>query len=51
MTADTENLRIVRQWVEKAEEDLVNARYTLTLQEHCPFGTVCFHAQQVAENT
>ena len=49
MTGGTETLHIVRQWVEKAEEDLINARHTLSLQEHCPFSTVCFHAQQVAE--
>ena len=49
MTDGTETLHIVRQWVEKAEEDLTNARHTLTLREHCPFSTVCFHAQQVAE--
>lgn len=49
MTGGTETLHIVRQWVEKAEEDLINARHTLTLLDHCPFSTVCFHAQQVAE--
>jgi HEPN domain-containing protein len=49
MTGGTETLHIVRQWVEKAEEDLINARHTLTLREHCPFSTVCFHAQQVVE--
>ena len=40
---------IVRQWVEKAENDLRNAEHTLTLEEKCPFDTVCFHAQQCAE--
>ena len=49
MTGGTETQRIVGRWVEKAEEDLTNARYTLTLKESCPYSTVCFHAQQVAE--
>ena len=40
---------IVSQWVEKAEHDLKNAEHTLTLQEDCPFDTVCYHAQQCAE--
>ena len=42
-------LEIVSQWVEKAEHDLRNAEHTLTLQEDCPFDTVCYHAQQCAE--
>lgn len=49
MSGSTETLRIVVQWIEKAEEDLINARHTLVLYENCPFGTICFHAQQVAE--
>jgi len=42
-------LRHVRQWIRKADHDLRNAEHTLTLQEDCPFDTVCFHAQQCAE--
>lgn len=34
----------VRQWVGKADHDLKNAEHTLTLQDDCPFDTVCFHA-------
>lgn len=49
MTGDTDVLRVVRQWVAKAEEDLINAEHTLTLLERCPLSTVCFHAQQAAE--
>jgi len=41
--------RSVAQWASKAEHDFRNAEYTLTLQEDCPFDTVCFHAQQCAE--
>ena len=49
MNGAPERLRNVRQWVAKAENDLRNAEHTLTLQEECPFDTVCFHAQQCAE--
>ena len=42
-------MRVVRQWVEKAEHDLRNAEHTLTLQDNCPMDTVCFHGQQCAE--
>jgi HEPN domain-containing protein len=41
--------RLVAQWASKADHDFRNAEYTLTLQEDCPFDTVCFHAQQCAE--
>lgn len=40
---------VVRQWVEKAEEDFRAAEHTLTLEKDCPHGTVCFHAQQCVE--
>jgi len=40
---------LARQWIAKAEEDLLTAEHTLTLREHCPAGTVCFHAQQCVE--
>ena len=36
-------------WVEKAEHDLRTAEHTFTLEEDCPFDTICFHAQQCAE--
>ncbi|MCK5243325.1 HEPN domain-containing protein [bacterium] len=39
----------LRLWIEKAEHDLKNAEYTLTLFEECPFDTICYHAQQCAE--
>jgi HEPN domain-containing protein len=39
----------VRRWVEKAENDYRNAKYVLTMKEHCPFDTVCYHCQQCAE--
>lgn len=49
MNEQPEVLCLVRQWVGKAEEDLTNAEYTLTMRENCPFSTICFHAQQCVE--
>ena len=49
MSDSATRTRIVRQWAEKAEHDLRNAEHTLTLQDDCPFDTVCFHGQQCAE--
>lgn len=44
-----EQAHLVRQWIEKAEEDFRNAEYVLTLEENCPLSTVCFHSQQCVE--
>lgn len=44
-----EQVHLVYQWMEKAEEDYRNARYTLTMEEDCPSSTVCFHNQQCVE--
>jgi len=49
MSVRPETIHLTRQWVDKAEEDLLNAEHTLTLGEDCPLGTVCFHAHQCAE--
>lgn len=49
MTEALERARMANQWIEKAEHDLWNAEYTLTLKQDCPFDTVCFHSQQCAE--
>src|SRR5947209_6240307 len=49
MSAADELVRLVRQWVTRAEEDLLTAEHTLTLGETCPHSTVCFHSQQCAE--
>ena len=40
---------VVREWLDKAENDLKNAAHTLEMGEACPTDTVCFHAQQCAE--
>lgn len=49
MNVPPEIIHIVKQWVEKAENDLLTAEHTLTLKEKCPFDTICFHAHQCAE--
>ena len=49
MSADAEILRVVREWVGKAENDLRTAAHTLKLESACPTDTVCFHAQQCVE--
>ncbi len=40
---------VARQWIEKADHDLVAARHTLGLGDDCPYDIVCFHAQQAVE--
>lgn len=42
-------ITVVREWTEKAENDLKNAAYTLKMESDCPTDTVCFHAQQCVE--
>ena len=49
MPANERVLWVVREWVQKAENDLQNAVHTLKLGEQCPADTVCFHAQQCVE--
>jgi len=40
MREQPEGLEGGTQWIEKAENDLINAEHTLTLQDDCPFDTV-----------
>ncbi len=49
MSERADRARLVRQWVERAEEDHLTAGHTLKLRSRCPFTTVCFHAQQCVE--
>lgn len=49
MNDQADLVRMVRQWTERAENDLTNAEHTLTMGEDCPYDTVCFHAQQCVE--
>ena len=43
-----EEIEIARQWLAKANNDLLNADNNLK-SERIPFDTVCFHCQQAAE--
>ena len=49
MPETDETLVVVREWVEKAENDLKNAAHTLELGDDAPTDTICFHAQQCVE--
>ena len=49
MFDNPEVVETIRRWVEKAENDLLNAANTLKLGRKCPTDTVCFHAQQSIE--
>lgn len=49
MTEQPDVAELVRQWLQKADNDLKTAEHTLLITEDCPFDTVCFHAQQCAE--
>jgi HEPN domain-containing protein len=44
-----EQLHLVQQWMDKAEEDYRNAEFVLTLTNDCPLSTICFHSQQCVE--
>lgn len=46
---DDEVLYVARQWVAKAENDLMTAAHMVRLRTNCPTDTVCFHAQQCVE--
>lgn len=46
---DARKIEVLRQWVQKAENDLTNAAHALKLGKHCPADTICFHAQQCVE--
>lgn len=44
----SEETEIAKQWLAKAESDLLNADNNLKA-ENVPYDTVCFHCQQAAE--
>ncbi len=50
MTGSERIVAVVRDWIRKAENDLVNAAHTLKLGASGPTDTVCFHAQQCVES-
>jgi HEPN domain-containing protein len=41
--------RVLREWVQKAEDDLKVAAHVMKLGANCPPEAVCFHAQQCVE--
>ena len=49
MNVPPEIAEILAHWAQKAEHDLEAATRILALEDGCPFDTVCFHCQQVAE--
>ncbi len=49
MSEAPEHQAVIRQWINKAENDLRAAVQILKLQKDCPYDTVCFHSQQCAE--
>lgn len=49
MPEDDTGQSVVREWVDKADNDLRNASHTLKITRKCPTDTVCFHAQQCVE--
>jgi HEPN domain-containing protein len=44
----SEEIKIAKQWLAKAKNDLLNADNNLKA-DHIPFDTVCFHCQQAGE--
>ncbi len=49
MPAPNPVITVIREWLVKADNDLLTAAHTLTLGAACPTETVCFHAQQCVE--
>lgn len=49
MSKNSETAKIVKQWVEHAEEDLRLAKFALKITSSCPHKLIAFHAQQCAE--
>ena len=49
MPAPDPVVTVIREWLTKAENDLLTAAHTLTLGADCPTDTVCFHAQHCVE--
>lgn len=49
MAVSNETSRIVKQWIEYAEDDLRLAIHGLKIKSSCPYKLIAFHAQQYAE--
>jgi len=44
-----EKIDLVKLWLKKADNDLINAKHTINIKPKPPLDTVCFHAQQCSE--
>jgi len=44
-----DRMELVKAWIKKAENDLINAKHAINIKPEPPLDTVCFHAQQCAE--
>src|SRR5277367_5553966 len=49
MPAPDPVITVIREWLVKADNDLLTTAHTLRLGADCPTDTVCFHAQQCVE--
>ncbi len=49
MPAPDPLITLLREWLAKADNDLMTASHTLKLDPECPTEAVCFHAQQCVE--
>lgn len=49
MTDPQRAIRVAREWILKAENDLKTASHVLSLGEDAPTDTICFHCQQAVE--
>lgn len=49
MSKTQEIHKVVKQWLEHAEEDLRLAKHAFRLSSSCPYKLIAFHAQQCAE--
>jgi HEPN domain-containing protein len=49
MPAPKAVIAVIREWLVKADNDLMTAAHTLTLGKDSPTDTICFHAQQCVE--
>jgi HEPN domain-containing protein len=46
---DREHQQIIREWLEKADEDFRSASRELQVMENPSYGVICYHAQQCIE--
>jgi HEPN domain-containing protein len=44
-----ENPQYFKEWIKKAEKDLITARHLFSIKPVPPYDIICFHVQQCAE--